>query len=278
MRVGAHVSIGKGLNEAISHAAAIGCDGFQIFAGSPRGWARKPIDAKEITLFKKRLLETKLHPAVVHASYLPNPATADPDLYQKSVLNISADFKKANQMGAAFFVLHPGRAKERPVGIKQLAQLVSFILEQIPGPTQLILENQAGGSQEMAARFTDLKLLLREVGQPERTGICFDTCHAFAAGYDLRNAAGWERALEELDREIGLSALKLFHLNDSKGELASGVDRHQHIGAGNIGLAGFSYLVRHPKLQNLAGILETPQEALGDDQRNLAILRRLMQE
>jgi deoxyribonuclease-4 len=135
-----------------------------------------------------------------------------------------------------------------------------------------------GAGSEIAAKFEGLGLLLKKVNAPERIGVCFDTCHAFAAGYQLQSPDGWEAAIAEFDRLIGISFLKCFHLNDSMGKAGSGLDRHQHIGAGEIGLPGFEYLVNHLQLSKLPGILETPEQDEGDDLRNLSTLRRLMRK
>ncbi|MGE5583393.1 MAG: deoxyribonuclease IV [Bacillota bacterium] len=275
MRLGVHVSIGKGFKGAIDQAEAVGCDGFQIFAGNPRGWSRNPVSEKAYTEFKDYRQTKNLWPVVVHLAYLPNPATLDPELGLKSFTVFKEDFRRANQLGADFFVFHPGKAKERLTGIKQVIAMVNRVLAEVEGPTAMLFENQSGSGSEIAGSFSDLGLMLKEIKWDNRVGICFDTCHAFAAGYDLRNRTGWERTLTEFEEQIGLAFLKMFHLNDSVGGLGSRLDRHQHIGAGNIGLEGFRYLVNHPILNKLPGILETPQTSSEDDRRNLATLRGL---
>lgn len=278
IQLGVHVSIGKGLPGAVDRAQALGCDGFQIFVANPRGWARKPLAESDISLFKSKRKAAKLWPVVVHLAYLPNPASDDPELYEKSVITLAEEFKRANLLEADFFVFHPGKNKARKGGINRIIQAVNLVLSQISGPTLMLFENQAGAGGEIAGHFEELQELIAGVNTPDRVGICFDTCHAFAAGYDLRNQDGWERTLGEFDRLIGIEKLKLFHLNDAMGELGSHLDRHQHIGSGMIGLDGFAYLVNHPQLKNIPGILETPQESDGDDLRNLATLRQLSKE
>ncbi len=276
MLLGAHVSIGKGFDGAIDQALTLGCDGFQIFAGNPRGWARKPIAEEEFQSFKNyRQKQENLWPVVVHLAYLPNPATQDNELYQKSVATLIEDFSRANALGADFFVFHPGKSKERDSGIERIISTIDLVLKKIQGPTLLLFENQAGAGSELAGNLNDLGLMIKGVNQKERIGVCFDTCHAFAAGYDLRNKSGWEKTLAEFERAIGLSFLKMFHLNDSVGDIGSHLDRHQHIGNGSIGLEGFRYLVNHPVLNKLPGILETPQDSADDDLKNLAKLRGL---
>lgn len=275
MRLGVHLSIGKGFCGAIEQAGMIGCEGFQIFVGNPRGWARKPIMEQDFTEFIKCRNQTDLWPIVVHLAYLPNPATGDPELYQKSLLTLMEDFQRANSLKADFFVFHPGKSTDRDAGIERVTTAINSTLDQIKGPTLLLIENQAGGGSDIAGAFKDIGAILARVKQKERTGVCLDTCHAFAAGYDLRDRSGWEKTLVEFEQNIGLSYLKMFHLNDSMGELGSHLDRHQHIGVGSIGLAGFAFIINHPTLSKLPGILETPQQSADDDLKNLSALRTL---
>ncbi|MCL6588979.1 MAG: deoxyribonuclease IV [Firmicutes bacterium] len=277
MNFGAHVSIGKGFSRAIDQAVALNCNLFQIFAGNPRGWARKPLEEGEITEFKRKLRQSGLQ-CVVHLSYLPNLATTDPELYQKSCQCFREDYRRANLLGADFLVFHPGKSKERAAGFAQVVGAVNDLLESIEGPTLLLFENQAGAGGEIAGDFRELGALLKEAKQIHRVGVCFDTCHAFAAGYDLRGPTAWERTLTEFTSWIDLKFLKMFHLNDAMGSIGSHLDRHQHIGEGAIGLEGFKYLVNHPELSKLPGILETPQDRPEDDLRNLAMLRKLMEK
>ncbi len=278
IKLGVHVSIGKGLAGTIDRAEALGCDGFQMFVANPRGWARKPLEENEINKFKSKRKGSQHWPVVVHLAYLPNPASDDPELYEKSVVTLTEEFKRANLLEADFFVFHPGKNKACQRGIARISQAVNLVLSQIGGPTIMLFENQAGAGGEIAGGFEELKELIAGVDIQDRVGICFDTCHAFAAGYDLRNRDGWETTLRDFNRLIGIEKLKLFHLNDALYELGSHRDRHQHIGLGKIGLEGFEYLVNHPQLNKIPGILETPQESEGDDLRNLAALRKMVRE
>lgn len=278
LRLGVHVSIGKGLPGAVSQAQSLGCDGFQMFVANPRGWARKPLAESDIQEFKTKRKSTGLWPVVVHLAYLPNPASTEPELYEKSVVTLAEEFRRANLLEADFFVLHPGKNKERRLGIEQVISTVNLVLSKVSGPTLMLFENQAGAGSEIAGRFEELRELIAGVEDQKRVGICFDTCHAFAAGYDLSSRQGWEITLESLSGILGLEKLKLFHLNDSIGAMGSHLDRHQHIGLGNIGLGGFKYLVNHPQLSQIPGILETPQESEEDDLKNLATLRQLAKE
>ncbi len=276
MKIGVHVSISKGLAAAVKSAVELNCDGFQIFAGNPRGWARKPIPGFEYDMFKKERETSGLWPVVVHLSYLPNLATGDQQLYEKSVLTLAEDFERANKLEADFLVFHPGKSEDHLAGIERVIVAVNELLSRTQGPTRLLFENQSGAGGEIASSFEELGRLVKGIAFKERIGICFDTCHGFVAGYDINNSSGWERTLEEFERHIDISYLRLFHLNDSVGSLGSHLDRHHHIGQGMIGLSGFQFLVTHPVLSSLPGILETPQKDPNDDRNNLELLRQLM--
>lgn len=276
MRFGVHVSIGNGFEQAVKTAVALGCDGFQIFAGNPRGWARKPMVSQDVKAFRTAREHSRIYPVMVHLSYLPNLAAKDPALFEKSLKAFREDYQRASLLGADFFVFHPGKSEDHDRGLEQVIAAVNQTLGEVPGSTLLLFENQAGAGAEIAADFKDLGRLLRGVDAKERVGICLDTCHAFAAGYDLRNRRTWETVLSHFDSQVGLEYLKIFHLNDAMGGLGSHLDRHQHIGAGEIGLEGFAFLVNHPQLSELPGILETPQDNPEDDRRNLATLRGLI--
>lgn len=278
MRLGVHVSIGKGLAGAVEQAQNLGCDGFQMFVANPRGWARKPLAEEDIALFKQRRKAARHWPVVIHLAYLPNPASEDPELYEKSVITLAEEFRRANLLEADFLVLHPGKNKARQVGIERVIKAVNLVLTQVSGPTIMLFENQSGAGGEIAGKFEAIQELIAGVNEPDRVGVCFDTCHAFAAGYDLSNREGWEETLSIVEKTVGLSSIKIFHLNDSMGPLGSHLDRHQHIGIGTIGLDGFDYLVNHEKLNQLPGILETPQKTAEDDLKNLATLRQLFKE
>jgi deoxyribonuclease-4 len=277
LRFGVHVSIKNGFAGAAAEALKLGCEGFQVFAGNPRGWARRELDETDVANFKKFRSESGLGPMVIHLAYLPNPAAADPELARKSLLTFAEDFGRANLLGADFFVLHPGKAKDnRIAALERVATMTNRVLAAVSGPTMLLFENQAGMGSEIVAEMEDLGRLLAMTDDPKRVGVCFDTCHAFAAGYDLSSRDGWEDTLDKIENHLGFTNIKVLHINDSIGELGSKLDRHHHIGQGKIGLAGFEYMVNHPQISRLPGILETPQQDSEDDRRNLAILRKLV--
>ena len=276
MRFGVHVSIGNGFAKAVERAQSLGCEAFQIFAGNPRGWARKPLPDGEAEAFRAALSASGLGPVVVHLSYLPNPASLDGTLFERSVLAMGQDFERANRLGASYFVVHPG---SHPPGrkedaLRQAARGIEAVLAQVAGPTRLLLENQGSRQRDLAADLADLGVLLKGLDS-ERVGVCLDTCHAFVAGYDLRTEAGWRGALDLLDRDLGLERLRVIHANDAQGDLGSGRDRHAHIGEGFLGESAFAAMGRMAVLADRTVILETPQDDPADDLRNLARIRSL---
>jgi deoxyribonuclease-4 len=278
MRFGLHVSIGKGITKAVDAAVDLGCDCFQIFAGNPRGWRRTPLNSSEVKEFRKNVKSSGLGPIVVHLSYLPNPASDNQELYEKSIMAIGEDYRRAIELGADFFVVHPGRVgkgKDIEEGISRVAAGIRKVLSVVQGNTLFLLENQAGAGSEIAGKISELGRILKEINSPERMGICLDTCHAFAAGYDLSSQKGIDELLSEIDDTVDLSSMPLLHLNDAVGEVGSHLDRHANIGEGNIGKEGFRLLFSDPRVHRLAGILETPRTSDDDDRRNLAILREL---
>jgi deoxyribonuclease-4 len=278
MRIGLHLSISKGLTQVVTEAVELSCEAVQIFAGNPRGWAKKPLDQAAVAAFKEEVKTAGLGPIVVHLSYLPNPAAPPGELAEKSLQSLAEEYRRAVELGADFLVVHPGKAGDQSLdaAISQAAKGIRLVLDEVPGDTLLLLENQAGAGSEIAGRIKELGVLLKAIGQPKRTGVCFDTCHAHAAGYDLRSRQGLRQLLAEIDTEVGFEHLRLLHLNDTIGERGSHLDRHAHIGQGKIGAEGFRLFLAEPRINRLPGILETPRTSADDDRANLAAIRRLL--
>lgn len=276
MRFGVHVSIGDGFFRAVDKARSLGCEAFQIFAGNPRGWARKPLSDGDAARFRQALAMSGLGPAIVHLSYLPNLANLDDELYERSVLALGEDYARANRLGAEYLVVHPGSCppERKGEGLDRVVRAVEAVLAQVHGPTRLLLENQGSRRRDLGADLAELAALARRCGDG-RVGICLDTCHAFVAGYDLRTVEGWRQAVGLLERALGAGCVLAVHANDSRGDLGSGLDRHEHIGRGRLGGEAFRALGRFGFPDELPVILETPQDDPADDPRNLAAVREL---
>ncbi len=279
MRLGFHCSVGKGLKNTIEEAVALKCETIQIFSRSPRAWYRREFDEKELAEFKKSLKEKDIYPLVVHMLYLPNLASSDKKLYKKSVDVLIDELKRCKILSAQYLVIHPGRYStgDFETGIKNIIAAINFAFSKVPSgknETMLLLENLAGGKTDIGWRFEELRRIIDNVKEKNRLGVCLDTCHLFAAGYEI-SEKGFDKTVNEFDRVVGLKYLKLLHLNDSKNILGSKIDRHTHIGDGDIELEGFRAVVRHPAIKNLPGILETPRNNLTDDIENIKKLRDL---
>jgi deoxyribonuclease-4 len=280
MRLGAHESIAGGLHLAFDRARMVGCDAVQLFVKSNRAWAVKPLTDEDIRLFKEKAAETGIHPAVGHASYLLNPAAPDEELWRKSRDTLIVELERCEALDIPYLVLHPGSHMDagEEEGLKRVARALGEVHAATRGfRARILLETTAGQGTNLGYRFEQLAWLIENTPEGERLGVCLDTCHAFAAGYELRTPEGYEATLEEFDRIIGLSRLLAVHLNDSKNGLGSRVDRHEHIGKGVLGLETFRMVVNDPRLAALPGLLETPKsDDLHEDVENLAVLRSLL--
>jgi len=277
MLLGAHVSISGSIDKAVDRAKELGCTTFQIFTRNPRGWEAKPLKKKEIEAFKEKFEEAGFKIAVAHMPYLPNIASPDKKAHQKSVKSLIQELKRTGELGLPYLVVHVGShlGKGLAKGIEQVSKAVNTALSKVDNDVMLLLENMAGQKNSVGSRFEDIKRILNLIEDKKRVGICFDTCHAFAAGYDLRTREAIETTLSDFDHIIGLKKLKVVHINDSKGDLGSGVDRHEHIGLGKIGEKGFFEFVHHPVIRPLPLILETPVDSRGNFATNLAKLKEL---
>ncbi|HIE39230.1 MAG TPA: deoxyribonuclease IV [Anaerolineales bacterium] len=282
MRLGAHESIAGGLHRAFDRARSVGCEAVQIFVKSNRSWAVKPLTEEEVARFKAKAAETGIHPVVAHTSYLLNLASPDGDLWRRSRDTLIIELERCEALDVGWLVLHPGShvGAGEEAGLARVAQALGEVHAATPGfRTQILLETTAGQGTNLGYRFEQLAWLLEQTPQGERLGVCFDTCHVFAAGYELRTRGGYEATMAAFDQIVGLSRLKAVHLNDSKGELGSRKDRHEHIGEGHIGLEGFRHVLNDPRLAGLPGLLETPKsDDLHEDAENLAVLRSLCGE
>ncbi|NIS59284.1 MAG: deoxyribonuclease IV [Proteobacteria bacterium] len=277
MRFGFHISIAGGFSKVIERARRRGCETIQLFSRNPRGWAYNPLDRKEVNLFRKRLSHTTISPLFVHMPYLPNLASNDPKLYGKSLDVLQTDLHRASSLGAPYLIIHVGHRGHLPEddSINRIADGINQSFRKVRNSLVLLLENTAGQGTEVGHTFSQLRKIIQAIDERGRIGVCLDTAHAFGAGYDLSTSKGLERTLAEFDEEIGLEKLHLVHLNDTRSPLGGHVDRHWHIGQGNIGLEGFTNIVNHPLLVHLPGIMETPRKDDVEDLRNMEVIRGL---
>ena len=274
MRLGFHLSIAGSLLRAIKQAQVLGCQALQIFIQNPRAWKWRDIPAIEIDAFVAARRQAGLGPLAVHLTYLPNLASVDPALYQKSGARLARELALARDLQADYLICHPGHAPQAPESFARVARVLAAAVEQTPPPPLVLLENTAGQGQELGWNPEQLGLIMRLAGVP--LGLCLDTSHAFGAGYDLRHFGGVARLLAETARGSGLESIKIIHLNDSLVPLGSRRDRHTHLGQGTIGLEGFRQLFSHPWLHPEAAIMETPKRHQADEWRNLLTARTLI--
>jgi deoxyribonuclease-4 len=279
-RIGVHTSIAGGLPASVERARALGCSTFQIFSHNPRGWALAPRPPEEISAFRRLTAAFHLKPVVIHTSYLINLASADPVLRIKSMEMVVEEMNIADSIGARFVVLHTGSASgEDPTKArKRAAAGLAEVAAAGRWRAGLLLENTAGERGDISSKIGEMAEIIGRVPAGLITGICLDTCHAFAAGYDIASQEGIVALAGDIGKHLGKRSLRLVHLNDSKGPLSSGLDRHEHIGKGRIGIEAFRRFLSHPFFSGLPLILETPKKTEEDDPRNLQVVRELLRE
>ena len=280
VRLGAHQSIDGGLHRAVVRAREAGCEVLQVFTRNSNQWRAKNLAQEEIALFREALVREGIGGVAAHGSYLINMASPDDVIYRRSVEALGLELDRCEALGIPSLVLHPGAhiGAGLEAGIARIAAAIDEALGERPGvATRVLLEVWAGQGSTIGGRFEEIRDILGRVREPERIGVCFDTCHAFAAGYDLRTRAAYDETFEAFDRAIGVGKIAAFHLNDSKGELGCNLDRHEHIGKGWIGLEAFRLLLNDPRFTNVPKYLETPKGLdLREDIENLGALRALI--
>jgi deoxyribonuclease IV len=278
---GAHMSMAGGLHKALLSAQAHACDTVQLFTKNNNQWQGKPLGDEDVRLFRATLREVGLQMPTAHDSYLINLASPDTVLYERSIAAFVDEMERAEALGLAYLVMHPGTPTDGDddAGLTRIAQALDTVQRRCAGYTvQILLETTAGQGKSLGHRFEHLGSLFERVQQPERLGVCFDTCHVFAAGYPLAPAEAYTTTMAEFERHVGVSRLKLFHVNDSRKPQGSRVDRHAHIGQGCLGLEPFRLLVNDPRFAGHPMILETPKEdddGAPMDPKNLQALRDL---
>jgi deoxyribonuclease-4 len=279
------MSISGGLYKAPLKGREAGCQAIQIFTRNRNRWKSKKLSTKEIDLFHKACEETSIRVVAAHSSYLINLASTRSHVFEKSVHALLQELERAELLEIPYLVMHPGAhvGGGEKKGLKRIAGALNDVLERTSDyRVQILLETTAGQGTSLGYRLEHLAEILEMTESQDRLGICMDTCHAFAAGYDFRTAKAYRQFLKEFDRILGLDRLGLFHINDSKNGLGSRVDRHEHPGAGCIGLKPFSFFLNDPKLAHLPFLLETPKgknkDGLDWDRVNLNLLRSLIKK
>ncbi|NJC88413.1 MAG: deoxyribonuclease IV [Desulfuromonas sp.] len=274
------MSVAGGLDRAFPRALAVGATAVQIFTKNANRWSAPPPTASEIVAFRSVWQQSGIGPVMVHDAYLINLAAPDPDNWARSKAAMREELQRCALLGIPYLIAHPGAhiGSGVEIGIERIRAALTEIFADSDPAVRLLLENTAGQGSYLGGEFAQLAQMMEGFG--ERVGVCFDSCHAHAAGYDLASAEGYEKTMAEFDRDIGFGRLFAFHLNDSQKGCGNRVDRHAHIGEGTIGVDGFARLVRDERFVHLPMILETPKGDDGEemDRVNLALLRELAGE
>ena len=278
MRVGCHVSIAGSVDRAVDNAVERGCTAFQIFTRNPRSWHAKELTDRDVSAFREKVRRSGIDRAatVAHMPYLPNLATPDAGAFEKSVGAIVGEVGRCDRLGIPYLVTHLGShlGTGEEAGIARLAGGLERAAEASGGVT-ILLENTAGQKNSVGSDFGQWGEILSRLRPRKRFGVCLDTCHAFAAGYDLRTPEAVRETFARLDRAVGLDRLKVLHLNDSRGELGSNLDRHYHVGLGSIGGAGMGEVARTADARGIPIIMETPIDEVRTDFDNMRAVKEL---
>ena len=279
-RFGAHMSVAGGVELAIERGARVGCDAMQIFTKNSNQWAARPLAAGDVERFRKAARGSGIRPLLAHDSYLINLGSPRSPLLRRSRAALEDELRRAEALGLDYLVIHPGSSVGAPED--DCLRRITESIDEVHGRTsgfrvRILLENTAGQGTAVGHRLEHLARILDAVDDPARLGVCIDTCHLFAAGYDFRDAGGYARTMKEIGRVIGFRRVKAFHVNDCKKDLGCRVDRHEHIGRGFIGQEGFRLLVSDRRFRSTPMILETPKgdDGYAMDIVNLKLLRRL---
>lgn len=279
--LGAHMSIAGGLHNAPDRGVKAGCGVIQLFTQNSNQWRGKAISDPDVALFKEKWTESGLHEVISHDIYLINLASAPGEVRNKSLAGFQEEMERCARLGIGKIVMHPGahNGDGEETGLKRIVEAFDHLFENTPAYTGMILlETTAGQGTNVGYTFKHLRAIIDGSAHPDRFGICYDTCHTFAAGYDITSEAGYKAVWEEFDRIIGIDRLQCFHINDSKKGLNCRVDRHEHIGQGAMGLNAFRFIMNDPRFLKIPKILETPK---GDndemDKVNLKTLRDLVE-
>jgi deoxyribonuclease-4 len=279
-RFGAHMSISGGLHKAFAQGEQVGCQSLQIFSKNQQQWRAKPLTDKDVALFQAERERSGLGPVVVHDSYLINLASPNDELWEKSIAAFSDELERCAALTIPYLVTHPGAhmGTGDEAGLQRVSDALNRLFDNgIGGTTTVLLETTAGQGSALGHRFEHLAWLIGDSRHPQRLGVCVDTCHILAAGYDIRTPEQYAATFETFDQIVGTHQIKCFHVNDSQKELGSRVDRHAAIGEGFVGIEAFRSLVNDARFADLPMIIETPKSAdLHEDSENLTRLRELL--
>jgi deoxyribonuclease-4 len=301
LQVGFHVSIAGGISNSVDNASNLKCSAFQIFSRNPRGWAAKPLEEDDVKSFRAKLAKSSIKPdsVIVHMPYLPNLSAPDGELYTKSVDTLTGEVKRCVALGIPSLVIHLGShlGKGTSAGINQLVKACDYALHNygesqsspsVDGskqkskknnaPVRILLENMAGQKNSIGSKFEEIRDLLDALKGKGSFGVCLDTCHLFVAGYNLRKEKDVESVLDQFDSVVGLKELRALHLNDSKTDLNSKTDRHEHIGLGKIGRAGFAAILKNKAVRSVPMIMETPIDDRRANSENLKVVLELVRK
>ena len=274
--------ISGGMEKALFEGKRVGCEVIQIFTHNTNTWHMKPISSEQLELFEKAKKETKVIPISVHVGYLINIASPEDRIWKRSVNALKKEIQRAELLGIPYVVMHPGAHKGagEENGIRKIAEGLKEVISDSSQNTKILLETTAGQGTSIGYRFEHLAEIMEKISIPERIGICLDTCHIFSAGYDFRTEEQYEALIEELEKLVGIDYVFLIHMNDSKKECGSRVDRHMHIGKGKIGEKGLSYFLKDNRFKETPFIIETPkgkdEKGIDYDIINLQKLRQIL--
>ncbi|OGW36593.1 MAG: hypothetical protein A2010_03210 [Nitrospirae bacterium GWD2_57_9] len=278
MKLGFHVSIAGGISRSVERAHDLGCTCMQIFSRNPRGWTVKSLDRQDVAEFKRAREKLEIAPVFVHTNYLINLASIKPDLYEKSIEQFVVDLERTEALGAEYLVTHLGSAngQKEEWMVDRVSDAISYALKLHPPKATILLENTAGEAGDIGYTLEQVREVIARLHDSPQVGICYDTCHGFAAGYDIRTKNGVDALAKKISDTVGLDRLKGMHLNDCLRDFNSRVDRHWHIGDGKIGLDGFKLLLNHPAFRDVPKIMETPKNTEEDDPKNMKVVRSLI--
>jgi deoxyribonuclease IV len=282
MRIGVHLGLAEGYAKAVTYANNLGCTTAQIFTHSPKSFSFKELDHQELEHLHNGWKNHNIHPIVSHCNYLINLGSSDNRTFYGSMSTVKKELQYARAFGCDYFVLHVGKYKDTDLqtGMRQVAKAINMLKAELAEhKVMILLETVAGQGTEIGVTFEELNELLKLIDADiqDHIGVAVDTCHIFAAGYDIRTKESVEKVIRNMDTTFGIARVKVIHVNDSKGELGGRLDRHEHIGLGRIGADGLKAFLTHPKIRDLPMILETPIDDAGDQKRDIEELRKILQ-